>query len=176
MASACATPVGVTREDPKVLYRAFSKSVLSADSASAFTEQLLRRRGLDEAFEKDPEGVLAELHRMRTSRDNERLFALAELSFVHGRAHNKREYVLASAIYAYAFLASTERRAELMPAADPRVRSAVDIYNVAMTLALLESPPPPENGAEPPPPAGGMVRPPANTVPQPPPVTGTQPP
>ena len=30
MASACATPVGVTREDPKVLYRAFSKSVLSA--------------------------------------------------------------------------------------------------------------------------------------------------
>src|SRR5213080_4805814 len=168
MASACATPVGVTREDPKVLYRAFSKSVLSADSASAFTEQLLRRRGLDEAFEKDPEGVLAELHRMRTSRDNERLFALAELSFVHGRAHNKREYVLASAIYAYAFLASTERRAELMPAADPRVRWAVDIYNVAMTFALLESPPPPANGAEPPPSTNFAQPPPANGAPPPP--------
>jgi len=176
MASACATPVGVTREDPKVLYRAFSKSVLSADSASAFTEQLLRRRGLDEAFEKDPEGVLAELHRMRTSRDNERLFALAELSFVHGRAHNKREYVLASAIYAYAFLASAERRAELMPAADPRVRWAVDIYNVAMTFALLESPPPPANGAESPSPANGAQPPPSTNFAQPPPANGAQPP
>jgi pimeloyl-ACP methyl ester carboxylesterase len=151
LASACATPVGVTREDPKVLYRALSKSVLSTDGPSAFTEQLLRRRGLDEAFDTDPEGMLAELHRTRTSRDNERLFALAELSFIHGRAHNKREYLLASAVYAYAFLASAERRAELMPAADPRVRWAVDLYNVAMTLALTESPPPPENGAEPPP-------------------------
>src|SRR5206468_3312999 len=114
------------------------------------------------------EGVLAELHRMRTSRDNERLFALAELSFVHGRAHNKREYVLASAIYAYAFLASAERRAELMPAADPRVRWAVDIYNVAMTFALLESPPSPANGAQPPSPTNFAQPPPANGA-QPPP-------
>jgi pimeloyl-ACP methyl ester carboxylesterase len=155
LATACATPVGVTREDPRVLYRELSKSVLSADSPSTFTEQLLRRRGLDDAFDKDPEGVLAELNRTRTSRDNERLFALAELSFVHGRAHNKREYLLASAIYAYAFLANAERRAELMPAADPRVRWAVDLYNVTMTFALMESPPPPETGAPPPP---GEVR------------------
>ncbi|HSE04185.1 MAG TPA: hypothetical protein VLK35_08565 [Methylomirabilota bacterium] len=140
--TACATPVGVTREDPKVLYRALSRSVLSADAPSAFTEQLLRRRGLDEAFEKDPEALLAELHRTRTSRDSDRLFALAELSFLHGRESNKPEYFLASAVYAYAFLVSAERRAGVMPAADPRVRWAVDLYNVAMTFGLLESPPP----------------------------------
>jgi len=139
VAGACATPVGVTREDPKVIYRALSKSVLSADTPSAFTEQLLRRRGLDEAFEKDPEALLAELHRTRTSRDSDRLFALAELSFSHGRETHKREYLLASAVYAYAFLASAERRAQVAPAADPRVRWAVDLYNVALTFGLTES-------------------------------------
>src|SRR5262245_7186080 len=140
--AACATPVGVTREDPKILYRTLSKSVLSADSPSSFTEQLLRRRGLDEEFERDPEAMLAELHRTRTSSDPERLFALAELRFIHGRQTNKPQYVLASAVYAYAFLASPERRTELMPAADPRVRWAVDLYNVALTFGLMESTPP----------------------------------
>ena len=149
VAGACATPVGVTREDPKVLYRALSKSVLSADTPSAFTEQLLRRRGLDEAFEKDPEAVLAELHRTRTSRDSDRLFALAELSFIHGRETHKREYLLASAVYAYAYLASPERRTQVAPAADPRVRWAVDLYNVALTFGLMESSPP-ANDVDPP--------------------------
>jgi len=142
VAGACATPVGVTREDPKVLYRALSKSVLSADTPSAFTEQLLRRRGLDEAFEKDPEAVLAELHQTRTSRDSDRLFALAELSFIHGRETHKRGYLLASAVYAYAYLANPERRTQVAPAADPRVRWAVDLYNVALTFGLMESSPP----------------------------------
>lgn len=138
---ACATPVGVTRQDPKVLYRSLTQSVLSGEAPSAFTEQLLRRHGLDDAFAKDPEGVLEELHRTRTRRDHERLFALAELSFQHGRQHGKREYLLAAAVYAYAFLASRERRAEVMPAADPRVRWAVDLYNVALTFGLMASPP-----------------------------------
>src|SRR5262245_20368401 len=52
---ACATPIGVTREDPKILYRTLTKSVLSADEPSEFTEQLLRRRGLEKAFQQDPE-------------------------------------------------------------------------------------------------------------------------
>jgi hypothetical protein len=148
MAGACATPVGVTRQDPKVLYRALSKSVLSADAPSVFTEQLLRRRGLDDAFENNPEAMLAELHRTRTSRDSDRLFAVAELSFLHGRENNKREYVLAAAVYAYAFLVSRERRAEIAPAADPRVRWAVDLYNIALTFGLTETIP--ANGQGPP--------------------------
>ena len=143
VAVACATPVGVTQQDPKVLYRALSQSVLSADAPSAFTEQLLRRYGLDEAFDQDPEVVLEELHRMRTVRDDERLFALAELSFSYGRQSNKREYLLAAGVYAYAFLTSEERRANIMPAADPRVRWATDLYNVAMTFGLMDASPPP---------------------------------
>ena len=82
--------------------------MLSADAPSTFTEQLLRRRGLDEQFAKDPEAALEELHRLRTSTDYDRLFALAELSFLHGRATNKRPYLLAAGVYAYAFLASAD--------------------------------------------------------------------
>jgi pimeloyl-ACP methyl ester carboxylesterase len=139
----CATPVGVTRQDPRVLYRSLSQSVLSGDAPSGFTEQFLRRHGLDEAFEKDPEVVLEELHRTRTPRDHERLFALAE----HGRAQNKREYLLAAAVYAWAFLANRERQKELLPTADPRVRWAGDLYNVALTLGLT-APPTSTNGVE----------------------------
>src|SRR5262249_61994627 len=124
-------------------------SVLSSDTPSEFTEELLRRRGLDEDFENDPEKMLAELHRTRTARDDERLFALAELSFVHARQQNKREYYLASAVYAYAYLASAERRAEVAPPADPRVRWAIDLYNVAMTFGLMESTPPADGVGEP---------------------------
>src|SRR4030095_15050495 len=136
MAGACATPVGVTRQDPKVLYRALSKSGLSAAPPSTLTEQCLGRRGLDDAFENNPEAMLAELHRTRTTRDSDRLFALAELSFLHGREKNKREYVLAAAVYAYAFLVSRERRAETMPAADPRVRWAGGPHHNAVAFAL----------------------------------------
>ena len=142
----CATPIGVTREDPTILYRALTRSVLSADEPSELTQQLLRRRGLEEAFEKDPEATLAEMHRtlggvpaFAAAREADRLFALAELSFIHGRETNKREYLLAAAVYAYAFLASEQRRAETLPAADPRVRWAADLYNVAMTFGLQES-------------------------------------
>jgi len=138
-AGGCATPIGASSEDPKVLYRTLSQSVLSADEPSLFTEQLLRRRGLDVRFKQDPEALLAELHGTRTTRDSDRLFALAELSFLHGRESNKPEYLLASAVYAYAFLASRERRAEAAPAADPRVRWAADLYNVALTFGLMQS-------------------------------------
>ena len=143
---ACATPIGVTREAPKILYRTLTKSVLSSDEPSEFTAQLLRRRGLEEAFEQDPEATLADMHRtlagvpaFAAARETDRLFAIAELSFIHGRETNKREYLLAAALYAYAFLADAQRQAGTLPAADPRVRWAADLYNVAMTLGLTES-------------------------------------
>ena len=154
--AACATPIGVTREDPKILYRTLTKSVLSADEPSEYTTQLLRRRGLEEAFQQDPEATLAEMHSTRAgmaafspAREAERLFAMAELSFIHGRETKKREYLLAAALYAYAFLASEQRRAETIPAANPRVRWAADIYNVAMNFGLTESTPSAEGTAAP---------------------------
>jgi pimeloyl-ACP methyl ester carboxylesterase len=136
--TACATPVGVARENPKMLYRSLTRSALSDDRPSAFTEQLLRRRGLEERYEQEPEKLLDELHRTQTShdRDHDRLFALAELYFLHGGRTQKRECYLAAALYAYAFLARGERRETVAPQADPRVPLAADLYNVALTLGL----------------------------------------
>jgi len=134
--TACATPVGVVRENPKLLYRSLTRSVLSDDRPSTFTEQLLRRRGLEERYEQEPEKLLDELRRTQTSRDHDRLFALAELYFLHGGRTQKRECYLAAALYAYAFLASGERRGSVAPQADPRVQLAADLYNVGLTLGL----------------------------------------
>jgi hypothetical protein len=134
MAGACATPVGVTRQDPKVLYRALSKSVLSADAPSVFTEQLLRRRGLDDAFENNPEAMLAELHRTRTSRDSDRLFAVAELSFLHGRENNKREYVLAAEVTPIEGPEADRARKRIPPTTKVPITAFVRFDNVAEGL------------------------------------------
>lgn len=148
--AACATPVGVMRSEPKLVYRSLSQSVLSSDEPSAFTQQLLRQQGLDQRFAKDPQAVLQEMHRAGPAHDPDQLFALSELSFFHGRESGRREYYLAAAVYAYAFLVSGERRAGPSPAGDPRVRWAADLYNVGLTLGLTAAPSPVE-GAEAPP-------------------------
>jgi hypothetical protein len=146
--TACATPVGVAREHPKLLYRSLTRSVLSDDRPSAFTEQLLRRHGLEERYEQEPEKLLDELRRTQTSRDrdHDRLFALAELYFLHGGRAQKRECYLAAALYAYAFLASGERGGTVAPQADPRVPLAADLYNVGLTLGLIVTHPTAEDG------------------------------
>jgi pimeloyl-ACP methyl ester carboxylesterase len=135
--TACAAPVGVARENPKLLYRSLTRSVLSDDDRpSAFTERLLRRRGLEERYEKEPDKLLDELRRTQTSRDHDRLFALAELYLLHGGRTQKRGCYLAAALYAYAFLAGGERRETIAPQADPRVPLAAALYNVGLTLGL----------------------------------------
>ena len=60
-ASACATPFGVTHVDMQSMYHTVTANVLSADRPSQYSEQLLRRLGLEERFDKDPELVLAAL-------------------------------------------------------------------------------------------------------------------
>ena len=64
------------------------------------------------------------------------LFALAELSFLHGQAATKPDYSLAAAVYAYAFL-FPEKAGDPAPGRfDPRVRIAADLYNWALTRAF----------------------------------------
>ena len=108
VASACATPVGVVRGNPQSVYRALTASVLSTGEPSASTAQVLRRRGLATRFEDEPEAVLTELRGTGVGLSRDRLFALAELSFAHADKAKKREYYLASAVYAYAFLLPDE--------------------------------------------------------------------
>ncbi len=132
----CAAPVGVDWMNARAVHRGFTKSVLSSGEPSAPTLQVLQRLALHERFESDPEIALAELHAgIEPTGDRGRIFALAELSFLHGEQSRKREYHLAAAVYAYVFLfpGAGERPPERT---DPRLRLACDLYNRGLTEAL----------------------------------------
>jgi hypothetical protein len=138
LVSACSTPIGVTRVDTQSVYRSLTASVLSTGRPSASTEQILVRNGLARRFQDDPEATLATLRGTGTGLSRDRLFALAEISFVHAEASRQPVYYLAAAVYACAFLfpeAGTDPGTSLSPV-DPRPRPAADLYNLGLTLGL----------------------------------------
>lgn len=133
----CATssPVGVTREDPRVVQRELTESVLTGRVPSASTRELLTRLGLRERFERDPEAALAELGRgLAREGDADRLFALAELSFLRASQTRRPEQALTAAVYAYAFLFA--RGGPPLDTFDPRVQIARHLYNRGLTRGL----------------------------------------
>jgi pimeloyl-ACP methyl ester carboxylesterase len=135
----CATPVGVTQLDPKTVQRTLTANVLSNGKVSPFTGQILNRLGLSEEFQHEPEKVIAGIHGgLDGGFQPDRLFALAELSFYHASQSNDRQYFLAAACYAYAFLYPADTKAA--PASiDPRYRTAVDLYNRSIAEGLMSS-------------------------------------
>jgi pimeloyl-ACP methyl ester carboxylesterase len=135
---ACATPIGVSLTDPQHVHRLVTRSVLNGNDPSGPTAQTLHRLGLAERFEKDPERTLAELRGDGTGLGPDRLFALAELSFLYAGQDNRRDYYLASAVYAYAFL--FRKDGAIDEPLDSRTRLAADLYNFGLALALAVPP------------------------------------
>ncbi len=132
----CATPVGIGRLDAQESYRKLTGNVLTHSSLSAPTMQILNRNGLTEKFDREPEAVIARIHKgVSTENEADRLFALAELSFLHAFRSQDRSYYLASAVYAYALL-FPKGQACPTDAFDPRFRTAADIYNLGITEGL----------------------------------------
>jgi pimeloyl-ACP methyl ester carboxylesterase len=127
--SGCSTPVGVRRLDTKEANRQLTESVLAGETLSAPTLQILNRAGLTEIYRDKPAVAIAALHRGAWAIDpSDRFFALAELSFLQALRSRDRAHYLASAVYAYAFLFPRDPAAA--PGAfDPRLRTAVDVYN-----------------------------------------------
>jgi pimeloyl-ACP methyl ester carboxylesterase len=154
LASACATPVGVTRVDHTEVYRAFSRSALSGRVPSRFTTEVLVRNGLEERFEDEPAAVIAELRESGVGLSPARLFALAELSFIHAERSGQSEHYLAAAVYALAMLTDPDWRAEglTVNALDPRTRMACDFYNLGLVNGLKASAAEPAPGEAPGPP------------------------
>ncbi|HEY6366674.1 MAG TPA: hypothetical protein VI585_17975 [Candidatus Binatia bacterium] len=131
----CATPIGVNYVDRSVAYHSLTANVLSTESPSSFSARELMNRNLYQRFDEDPVGALAELHAgLAPEGDEDRLFALAELSFFYAQNSSDRSYYLASAVYAYAFLLPGQHGTPPKPI-DPRARWAVDIYNQSLTQA-----------------------------------------
>ncbi len=137
----CATPVGVRPLDSKEANRRLTETVLSDDVLSAPTLQILNRAGLENQFQSEPAEVIAALHKaLPTAREADRLFALAELSFLHAAKSGDRPFFFAAAVYAYAFLFPQDPGAFPDPF-DPRFRTAVDLYNRGISGGFAE----PEN-------------------------------
>ncbi len=125
----CATPVGVRHLDLKEANQQLTESVLSNDQLSAPTMQILNRSGLAKKFQSEPAEVIATLNKgIPTAHEADRLFALAELSFLHATKSGDRSYFLSAAVYAYAFLFPKDASSIPDPF-DPRLRTAVNVYN-----------------------------------------------
>ncbi|HXV82822.1 MAG TPA: alpha/beta fold hydrolase, partial [Candidatus Binatia bacterium] len=111
----------------------------SAGEPSSWSKQVLHRNNLTEQFDDDPSAALAEIHkRLKDRTTSDRLFALAELSFYHAEQSGNREYYLAAAAYAYAFLLPERSDMTIRPI-DPRGRLAVDLYNWGIGRGLASS-------------------------------------
>jgi hypothetical protein len=131
-AAGCATPIGVTRVDPRTAQYELTSNALNDDKPSSFSAHELLNQDLYELYQDHPKEALAALHeRLAPTGDPDRLFALCELSFLHAENSGDRSYYLAAAAYAWAFLLpganGTPPRA-----IDPRARWTVDIYNRAL--------------------------------------------
>src|SRR5688572_7816205 len=136
--SACVTPIGVVRGTTQEMHYALTSNVLSAGEPSSWSKQVLHRTNLTERFNADPAATLNALHKtlaqLSEDRVQDRLFALAELSFLYAENSADRPHYLAAAVYAYAFLVP-ETGTRLDPL-DPRVRLGADIYNRGLTRGL----------------------------------------
>jgi hypothetical protein len=137
--SACASPVGVKRWSLEEAYQESYSNALSADRPTSFTIQVLLRLNFYQRFKEDPERALADLHKgLAPTGDEERLFALAELSMLHALRTGSAPHFLAAAVYAYALLDRDENASKAVPL-DPRNRIVADIYNVALAKGLIMS-------------------------------------
>ncbi len=167
----CSTPVGVKRVGTKEAHHLLTASVLSTGTPSLYSLQVLSRRDLHAQFDDDPQAALVALHASLQStsdpdRLNNRLFALAELSFLYAEQNSQRHprnnrqcrprkgqpcssarrphqqdqaqaYYLATAVYAYALLFPDEPDGGVLDPSDPRLRLAYDLYNRGLTEGLF---------------------------------------
>jgi pimeloyl-ACP methyl ester carboxylesterase len=161
----CATPVGVRKVNSGSVRAVLTANVISAGEPSIASRQVMLRLGLGDNFRHDPEGALEELHDLTMHEmAGDRLFALSEYSYLHGTALERtcrrarmqrrprrtyqgrnapplpeceraRSYYVAASIYAFAFLFPDDAEQRPSPF-DPRLRVAVDIYNLSMTSAI----------------------------------------
>jgi hypothetical protein len=123
------------------------------------------RLGLGDDIRHDPERALEELHDLTMQEmAGDRFFALSEYSYLHGttlertcrrarmqrrprrtyqgrnapplpECERARSYYVAASIYAFAYLFPDDAEQRPSPF-DPRLRVAVDIYNLSMTSAI----------------------------------------
>lgn len=132
----CSTPVGVVHMDARAVHRELTRSALATQEPSSYSLWVLHRMGLASTFRRTPTRALEQLRQnIVWEFADDRLFALAELSFLAAEKLDDRPGYLAAAVYAYAFL-FPEDQSQRLPPLDPRLRIAADLYNRSLTEGL----------------------------------------
>src|SRR5262245_1164604 len=135
--AACASPVQAVRVEREQARAGLARDAVTTGQPSWSTRNILLERSLLTTFDERPEDALSTLHKdmVAAHGDPDLLFALAELSFLHGEATGERKYSLAAAVYAYAFL-FPEGSGSTPGRFDTRVRTAAEVYNWALASCL----------------------------------------
>jgi len=132
----CATPITATNVGADRVYAGITTNALTDGSPSMATKVALHRASLTELYADSPREGLVALHNAALEIDGrDRLFALAELSYLTAREESDTSLYLASTVYAYLFLAGNDPQ----PAPsrmDRRIRVACDIYNRSLAEAF----------------------------------------
>jgi pimeloyl-ACP methyl ester carboxylesterase len=153
LVAGCASPIGVKRVGINEAYRQINANALISRTLSDDTRTVLRRHGLLELYNNNPDAAVNQLYAIACAgASQEALFALSEASYGAARQFENstwvrigdslvagpraaRAYDFASAVYAYLYLFSpgTESSASLY---DPRSRLACNLYNCGLAKAL----------------------------------------
>jgi pimeloyl-ACP methyl ester carboxylesterase len=138
--TACGTPISVDRLDARTVQTELTSNALTTGKLSESTQIVLRRLDLLSVYTASPPSAITALHLIATTHTGnlDILFALAEIAFQEAERTNDRSYFLATVVYAYAFLFPTVPADRPNPF-DPRLRTAADLYNRALTRALAAS-------------------------------------
>ena len=121
------------------------RSLAQLDRPSDRTSETLKRFALDARYRKDPAGVFGTLEaQVRVNPEPDLVYALAELSWVEARKHDRKhkaesiDRTLDALAFAYDYLFAPELAAARQPS-DPRYRLACELYNGALESLLKEA-------------------------------------
>jgi hypothetical protein len=135
--AACSAPVKVERVDLRTAYEDLNRTALSGSQLSETSRTVLRRAALLDAFDAQPDTVIATLRAqaMATGMHWPDLYALSEMSYFEGRRTKSKALLLASALYAYAVLFPTGNADKPSPYS-AQFQHATNFYNLALTQVL----------------------------------------
>jgi pimeloyl-ACP methyl ester carboxylesterase len=135
--AACGTPIAVERVVARIAQAELTGNALTTGRLSESTQIALRRLDLLGVYAENPEAAIQAVTAIvaADAGDRDLLFALAEMAFLHAEKSNDRSYFLATVVYSYAFL-FPPLAADRPNAFDPRLRTAADLYNRALTRGL----------------------------------------
>ncbi|HKX62324.1 MAG TPA: hypothetical protein VJS65_10775 [Verrucomicrobiae bacterium] len=145
----CVAPIGADKTTPALAYRQTHENPVGHGQPSPHTRTVLHRFEQGERFEKSPDDVLQKiLQKAVETRDRDLLFVLSELNYLAGEKfrysvkkweeRDARDYYMASAMFAWLFLFG-DGSADLPNVFDERALTACDLYNYALSWALIES-------------------------------------